>query len=156
MGSQRFRLDWAHSTSYSCLLHFPGCFPITGLLYILLSLAKDGFKPSILRASLVAQLVKNLPAMWEIWVWSQGWEYSLEKGTATHSSILAWRIPGSQSQIQLSDFHLPSILSQLWELLIFPWVSSTYTLCIHVSKLLFAFLFQSVFYYRAPHREFRR
>ena len=46
-----------------------------------------------LRASLVAQLVKNLPAMQEIWVRSLGWEDPLEKGKATHSSILAWRIP---------------------------------------------------------------
>ena len=49
-------------------------------------------------ASLVAQLVKNLPAMQEIWVWetwvrSLGWEDPLQKGKATHSSILAWRIP---------------------------------------------------------------
>ena len=44
------------------------------------------------RASLVSQLVKNLPAMWETWVQSLGWEDSLEKGKATHSSILAWRI----------------------------------------------------------------
>ena len=44
-------------------------------------------------ASLVAQLVKNLPAMCETWVWSLGWEDPLEKGKATHSSILAWRIP---------------------------------------------------------------
>ena len=43
--------------------------------------------------SLVAQLVKNLPAMWETWVQSLGWEDPLEKGKATHSSILAWRIP---------------------------------------------------------------
>ena len=43
--------------------------------------------------SLVAQLVKNLPAMQETWVQSLGWEDPLEKGTATHSSILAWRIP---------------------------------------------------------------
>ena len=43
--------------------------------------------------SLVAQLVKNLPAMWETWVQSLGWEDPLEKGMATHSSILAWRIP---------------------------------------------------------------
>ena len=46
-------------------------------------------------ASLVAQLVKNLPAMWETSVWSLGWEDPLEKGKATHSSILAWRIPGT-------------------------------------------------------------
>ena len=46
--------------------------------------------------SLVAQLVKNLPAMWDTWVQSLGWE-DLEKGTATHSSILAWGIPGLYS-----------------------------------------------------------
>ena len=44
-------------------------------------------------ASLVAQLVKNLSAMWETWVGSLGWEDPLERGKATHSSILAWRIP---------------------------------------------------------------
>ena len=38
---------------------------------------------------------KNLPAMWETWVQSLGWEDPLEKGTATHPSILAWRIPGT-------------------------------------------------------------
>ena len=44
-------------------------------------------------ASPVAQLVKNPPAVWETWVQSLGWEDPLEKGKATHSSILAWRIP---------------------------------------------------------------
>ena len=44
-------------------------------------------------ASLAAQLVKNLPAMWETWVRSLGWEDTLEKETAAHSSVLAWRIP---------------------------------------------------------------
>ena len=44
-------------------------------------------------ASLVAQLVKNPPAMWETWVPSLGWEDPLEKGKTTHSSILAWKIP---------------------------------------------------------------
>ena len=44
-------------------------------------------------ASLVAQLVKNSPAKWETWVPSLGREDTLEKGKATHSSILAWRIP---------------------------------------------------------------
>ena len=43
---------------------------------------------------LVAQLVKNLPAMWETWVQSLGWEDPLEKRKTTHSSVLAWRIPG--------------------------------------------------------------
>ena len=44
-------------------------------------------------ASPVAQVVKNLPPVWETWVQSLGWEDPLEKGKATHSSILAWRIP---------------------------------------------------------------
>ena len=44
-------------------------------------------------ASLVVQMVKNLPVMLKTWVQSLGWENPLEKGTATHSSILAWRIP---------------------------------------------------------------
>ena len=44
-------------------------------------------------ASLVAQLVKNPPAVLETWIQSLGWDDSLEKGKATHSSILAWRIP---------------------------------------------------------------
>ena len=52
-----------------------------------------GTHSSILGASLLAQTVKNLPAMWETWVWSLHQEDPLEKGIATHSSILAWRIP---------------------------------------------------------------
>ena len=44
-------------------------------------------------ASLVSQQVKDLPALRETWVRSLGWEDPLEKGMATHSSILAWRIP---------------------------------------------------------------
>ena len=43
--------------------------------------------------TLVAQVVKNPPAMWETWVRSLGWEDPMEKGMATHSIILAWRIP---------------------------------------------------------------
>ena len=50
------------------------------------------------RASLVAQLVKNLPAMQETWVRSLGSEDPLEKGKATHSSILAWRIPWTEER----------------------------------------------------------
>ena len=46
-----------------------------------------------MRTSLVAHVVKNPPAMWETWVQSLGWEDPLDEGMATHSSILAWRIP---------------------------------------------------------------
>ena len=69
---------------------------------------------SNLWASLVAQLVKNSPAMWETWLRSLGWEDPLEKGKATHCSILAWRIPWitvhgvAKSQTRLSDFHFTS------------------------------------------------
>ena len=57
-------------------------------------------------ASLLAQLVKNLPAMRETWVRSPSWEDHLEKGKVTHCSILAWRIPWvTKSQTQLSNFH---------------------------------------------------
>ena len=45
------------------------------------------------RTSLVAQMVKYLPAMQETWVQSLGWEDPLEKEMATHSSTLAWKIP---------------------------------------------------------------
>ena len=64
-------------------------------------------------ASLVAQLVKNPPAMWKTWVQYLGWEDPMEKGKATCSSILAWRIPWTvwsmdevtKSWIWLSNFH---------------------------------------------------
>ena len=47
---------------------------------------------TIIWASLVAQTVKNLPAMWETWVQSLGWEDPLEEGMSTNSRVLAWRI----------------------------------------------------------------
>jgi len=50
----------------------------------------------VIRASLVTQKVKNLSAMWETWVRSLGQENLLEKGMATHYSILAWRIPRTE------------------------------------------------------------
>ena len=69
-------------------------------------------------ASLIAQLVRNPSPMWETWVQSLGWEDPLEKGKATHSSILPWKIPwtvslmGLQSQAHLSHFHFTSSLGQ--------------------------------------------
>ena len=65
------------------------------------------------RASLVAQLVNNPPAVWETWVRSLGWEDPLEKGKAIHSSILAWRIPWTaKSWTQLSGFHFHFIFKK--------------------------------------------
>ena len=57
-------------------------------------------------ASLVAQLVKNLPAIWETWVWYLVCEDPLEKGLAIHSCILAWRIPWTWT----SDFRVHLLL----------------------------------------------
>ena len=54
-------------------------------------------------ASLVAQMVKNLPAMWETWVQSLAWENPLEKGRATHSSILTWRFPWTEEPGRLQS-----------------------------------------------------
>ena len=59
-------------------------------------------------ASLVVQTIKNLPAMWETWVQSLGWEDILKKGKATHSNILAWRIPWT---IQSMEFSRPEYWS---------------------------------------------
>ena len=73
MGSQRVGHDWATSLSLSFTMNM-------------------GVHVSFW-ASLVAQLVKNPPAMWKTWVRSLGQKDPLEKGKATHSSILAWRIP---------------------------------------------------------------
>ena len=52
-------------------------------------------------ASLVAQLVKNMPPIWETWARSLGWEDPLEKGKAPHSSVLAWRIPWTVQPMRL-------------------------------------------------------
>ena len=61
------------------------------LFYLMLSF-------NIYHNSLVAQMVKNLPAMQEVQVGSLGLEVTLEKGIASHSSILAWRIPWTEEQ----------------------------------------------------------
>ena len=55
------------------------------------------------QASLIAQPVKNPPAMWETWLRSLDWEDPLEKGKATHSSILAWRIPWTEEPGRLQS-----------------------------------------------------
>ena len=52
----------------------------------------EGIGYSLQHSSLVTQMVKNPPTVWETWVQSRGWEDPLEKGKATHSSLLAWRV----------------------------------------------------------------
>ena len=60
-------------------------------------------------ASLVAQTVKNLPAMWETWVRSLSWEDPLEKEMATHSSIPAWRIQQTEEPGELQFMGLQRV-----------------------------------------------
>ena len=96
--------------SFHCFLHCPckiGAFLVAQLVKNLLQCRRPRFEtPGSGRstgegkgyplqyswASVVAQLIKNLLVLQETWVWSLGWEDPLEKGTATHSSILAWSI----------------------------------------------------------------
>ena len=61
------------------------------------------------QASLVAQMVKNLSAMQETWVRSLGWEDPLQKGMATHSSILAWRTPWTEEPGGLQSMGLQTV-----------------------------------------------
>ena len=59
--------------------------------------------------SLVDQTVKNLPAMWQTWIGSLGWEDPLEEGMATHSSILAWEIPWIEEPGRLESMGLQRV-----------------------------------------------
>ena len=92
------------------------------------------------QASLVAQMVKNLPAIQETQAWSLGWEDPLEKGTATYSSILAWRNPWTEEPGRLQSMGLqrvgydwvtfthtcPSRLALLWHLLLGDWADTSW------------------------------
>ena len=69
------------------------CGPLVTLLYNIMAMTK----------SLIAQLVKNLPAVQETWVRSLGWEDPLEKEMATHSSILAWKISWTEGPGRLQS-----------------------------------------------------
>ena len=65
--------------------------------------------PGVSRASLVAQTVKHLPAMWETRIRSLGREDPLEKEMATHSSILAWKIPWTEETGKLQSMGLQRV-----------------------------------------------
>ena len=86
---------------------FPSFLKTTDMIYrIDLKLSPDCFIRGFISfwASLVAQLVKNPPAIQETWVLSLGWEDTLEKGTSAHSSILAWRIPWSRKEADITQW----------------------------------------------------
>ena len=76
------------------------------------------------RDSLVTQMVNNLPEMWETWVQSLGWEDTLQKGIATHSSILAWRIPWTEEPGELQSMGFQRVGHD--------WAPNTFTFNIHI------------------------
>ena len=103
--SCRVKFQWifdAALTAYSELKPLRSFFPTQSFIPWLFG---QNYRTRTVEASLVAQLVKYLPAMWEIWVWSLGWEDSLEKEKATHASILAWRIPWTLESIRSQVRH---------------------------------------------------
>ena len=71
-------------------------------------------------ASLVAQMINNLPAVQETWIRSLGQKDPLEKGMSTHSSILAWRIPWTEEPGELQSLGLQKVRHD--------WVTNTFTL----------------------------
>ena len=91
--------------------------------YTLIDKRVTSYKPKLVGlkswASLVAQMVKNLPAMQETWVWSLDWEDPMEEGLATHSSILAWRIPWTEEPGGLQSVG--------WQRARHNWVTNTHT-----------------------------
>ena len=76
-------------------------FCLTSCLKFVLASELSGFP--------VAQMVKNLPVMWETWIQSLDWEDPLEKGMATHSSILAWKIPWTEEPGRLQSMGLQRV-----------------------------------------------
>ena len=86
MGSQGVGHDWVTFASLTAVFLASSVIPAFLLFNVL----------GVLRASLVAQMVKNSPAIQETWVPSLGQEEPLEKGMATHSNVLAWKIPWTE------------------------------------------------------------
>ena len=94
-------LDYLQLSTWPCLFlkNQSGTLVIKSMFQKWTERKEEGSKRGSLcwpRAPLVAQRLKHLPAMQETWVWSLGWEDPLEKEMATHSSILAWKIPWTE------------------------------------------------------------
>ena len=89
--------------------------------------------------SLVAQMIENPPAMRETWVWYLGWEDSLEKGTVTHSSILAWRTPwteepGRPQSMGCKEFDTTERLSLHFIPKLWPWYRNSWPRTLYQDK----------------------
>ena len=96
------------------------CHPLP---WVLFQNAIQIMSPPSSKASLVAQTVKNLPAMQETLVWSLGWEDAMEKRMATHSSILAWRIPQTEEPAGLQSIWVQSVRAD--------WMTNTFLQSCH-------------------------
>ena len=107
---------WGRESNICCV--FATCQTLY-LLMILFSVHSILF-----RVSLVAWLVKNLPVMRDTWVRSLGWEDTLEKGMATHPSILGWRITGTEEPGRLQSMRLQRVGHS--------WAPSTFTFSVRV------------------------
>ena len=135
MGSQRVRHDWATELN----INYPNCFPESYNS----SSGKEscnagdpgwipgsggspregiGYPLQYSWASLVTRMVKNPTAKWETWVWSLSWKDPLEKGMATHSSLLAWRIPRTEEPGRLQPMRSQRVRHD--------WVTFTFTFII--------------------------
>ena len=123
--SCRVKFQWiidAALTAYSELKPFRTSLPTQTLIPWLFG---HNYRTKTVGAYLVAQLVKYLPAVWEVWVWSLGWDTALEKGKAAHSSFLAWRIPwtlesmGPQRFGHVSDFYFHKTVDAFVLIIIF-------------------------------------
>ena len=84
--------------------------------------------PHVPKDFLVAQMVKNLPEIWQVWVPSLGWEDPLEKSMTTHSNILAWRIPMDGAPGALQSMGSQRVTTE--------WLStSQHSMCPHIHRL---------------------
>ena len=107
-----YRINWGSSltSSYVEVSYCPwGALTLTSFLFQHRWFCRTKNLAHWVTASLVAHTVKNLPAMWEIWVWSLGWEDPLKEGMATHSSTLAWRIPWTEVPGRLQSLALQRV-----------------------------------------------
>ena len=119
LGLQRVEHDWAHmqfSSSKKPFYLYSLAQPLisytvvmTNKLSYLIIFLFFMCLPNYEGASLVAQLVKSLPAVQETWVWFLGQEDLLEKEMATHSSIIAWRIPWTEEPCGLQSTGLQEL-----------------------------------------------
>ena len=106
---RRVRCKWITKSGIKNQILLQKIYPISSSLLkslaFPLSISCTSFYSILPGASLVAQMVKNLPAVQETWVWSPGWEDPLEKGMDTYSYILAWRIPWTEDPGSYSPWH---------------------------------------------------